>query len=265
VQRPAIIPEEERNRDDIGTHRAAMIAVEITAEGQDWKRIAWIPFVQYAMIQQWPDPIDLPDGRRIRLAFGRVMHAFPGFTVQLVDFEIDQYDHRGAPRDYKSVLRVVPDEGEPYVHEASLNAPLTAPFHWSEEQSFATNLGGRLAAGLDPRQFKLAQSGWDAQGWQERQALVDQGALERPYAAFTILGVGNNPGIHVIALGGVLMGLGIPWAFYIKPLIVRRRKERLKAQLAAQHADAHTGKSDEAPTRRTRQPKPAPETIGAES
>ncbi|MEM9373242.1 MAG: hypothetical protein AAGA55_06325, partial [Planctomycetota bacterium] len=44
---------------------------------------------------------------------------------------------------------------------------------------------------------------------------------------FTILGVGNNPGIHVVAFGGILMGVGIPWAFYVKPWMIRREKQRL--------------------------------------
>jgi len=264
IERPAIIPEEERNRDDIGTHRAAMIAVEITAEGKDWKRIAWIPFVQYTMIQPWPDPVDLPDGRQISMAFGRVMHRFPGFSVKLIDFEIQQYDHRGAPRDFQSVLQVQPDEGEPYVHKASLNAPLTAPFHWSEDRAVLANVTGRLTSGLDPRQFKLAQSGWDAQGWQERQEMVDRGMLERPYAAFTILGVGNNPGIHVIAFGSVLMAVGIPWAFYIKPALVRRQKNRLKAQFAGEAGDK---KATKASTSTVTSPprKQSQQAVGAES
>ncbi|MEO1510524.1 MAG: hypothetical protein AAFU70_00470, partial [Planctomycetota bacterium] len=46
-------------------------------------------------------------------------------------------------------------------------------------------------------------------------------------ARFTILQVGNNPGIHLIAIGGVLIGLGTPWAFYVKPWLVRRERERL--------------------------------------
>jgi hypothetical protein len=57
--------------------------------------------------------------------------------------------------------------------------------------------------------------------------MVDQGMLDEPRASFTILGVGNNPGIHIIAFGSVLMSLGIPWAFYLKPYLVRREKRRL--------------------------------------
>jgi hypothetical protein len=83
---------------------------------------------------------------------------------------------------------------------------------------------------LDPAQFKFAQAGWDAQGWERTQAMADQGLIPKPYAQFTILHVGNNPGIHVIALGGVLMGVGTPWAFYVKPWMLKRRKEKLAAQ-----------------------------------
>jgi hypothetical protein len=53
-----------------------------------------------------------------------------------------------------------------------------------------------------------------------------------PRARFTILQVGNNPGIHVIALGGVLMALGIPWAFYVKPYLVRREKRLIQEAIA---------------------------------
>ncbi|MEL6796315.1 MAG: hypothetical protein AAFO89_05770, partial [Planctomycetota bacterium] len=70
----------------------------------------------------------------------------------------------------------------------------------------------------------------DRSGWEETQAEVDAGIRDRPTVRFTILGVGNNPGIHVIALGGVLMGLGIPWAFYVKPWLVKRKKQRIQQE-----------------------------------
>src|SRR4051812_5470832 len=86
---------------------------------------------------------------------------------------------------------------------------------------------------MNPNQFKFSQAGWDQQGWQQTQAQTDQGQLKRPFASFTILGVGNNPGIHMIAAGAVLMAIGIPWAFYVKPWLVRREKHRIQQQLAA--------------------------------
>jgi hypothetical protein len=48
--------------------------------------------------------------------------------------------------------------------------------------------------------------------------------------------VGNNPGIHVIALGSILMGMGIPWAFYVTPWLVQRERKRLQELARARPA-----------------------------
>ena len=50
-----------------------------------------------------------------------------------------------------------------------------------------------------------------------------RGGASLPYTLTTI-GFG---------LGGVLMGLDTPWAFYVKPWLMRRRKLRIQEQLAA--------------------------------
>jgi hypothetical protein len=63
----------------------------------------------------------------------------------------------------------------------------------------------------------------------------------RPVSRWTILGVGNNPGIYVIATGAVMMGVGIPWAFYIKPLLVRREKKKIQERLAREKAAGARG------------------------
>jgi hypothetical protein len=68
--------------------------------------------------------------------------------------------------------------------------------------------------------------------WTQSQQMVDSGQAKRPFVRYTILGVGNNPGIHIIALGSILMGVGIPWAFYVKPLLVQRKKRKIQQQLA---------------------------------
>jgi hypothetical protein len=250
VERPTTVATRDRERQFVGTHDKAMLAVEVRVEsgppGPDdgeFRRVVWLPFSKYMGdgLGQTRS-VTLPgadggsgDGRVIRLGFGRVQHPFPNFELRLVDFEMIAYDHRGAPRDYQSIIRVTPtDESfDQYEHVTKLNAPLMAPFHWSEERGFAENLVLRLASGLSPRQFKLSQAGWDRTGWDETQALADQGVLPGPHAKFTILGVGNNPGIHVIAFGAVLIGMGIPWAFYVKPWLVKRESERIRAAIAA--------------------------------
>jgi len=233
TKRPAPVPETDREGEFIGTHDRAMLAVEITQGG--WQRTVWLPFMKYLNIgQREATRVELPDGRSVRLAFARARRALPGFQIRMTDFEMVAYDHRGAPRDYRSTIRVEPSGHEqwfePYTRKTQLNAPLRAPFVWSDERSLPANVIGFVGSRLDPAQFKFAQAGWDAQGWERTQALADQGLIPEPYAQFTILHVGNNPGIHVIALGGVLMGIGTPWAFYVKPWIMKRRKEKLAAR-----------------------------------
>jgi hypothetical protein len=234
IQRPIPVPEVDREGEFIGTHDRAMIAVEVSMG--EWSQVVWLPFMKYLNIgQREATRIELPDGRSVRLAFGRARRVLPGFQVRMVDFEMVAYDHRGAPRDYRSTVRVEPLGGvewfQPYVRKTQLNAPLRAPFVWSDERNAVMNTLGFVGSRLDPAQFKFAQAGWDAQGWERTQALADAGEIPGPYAQFTILLVGNNPGIHVIALGGVLMGIGTPWAFYVKPWMLKRRK----AKLAAEH------------------------------
>jgi hypothetical protein len=238
LERPNPVPMEKRRKDSIGTHDNAMIAVEVAANvsGKPWSQIVWLPFTRYMSIGMGTERnVDLPDGRTLHMAFGRLQHPLPGFMIRLVDFQMLAYDHRGAPRDYQSVVRVVPVRAsfETFDHVTKLNNPLRAPFEWDDNKSWFTQIIPKLASGMNPRQFKFSQAGWDQSGWAQTQAQADQGLLKRPFASFTILGVGNNPGIHMIAFGGVLMGLGIPWAFYVKPWLVRREKKKIQEQVAA--------------------------------
>ena len=259
VERPSPVPEIERDNSFVGSHDQAMLAVEVTSERlPEWSQTVWLPFVRFLGIEGMRDEgkrrINTPDGRVVDLAFGRLQRRFPGFQLRLVDFEMIAYDHRGAPRDYQSIVSVepVPDPGasagfEAYSHVTKLNAPLKAPFMWdTSKRSLVSNVSGNLVSHLDPNQFKLSQAGWDAEGWRQTQEMADQGLLDRPRASFTILGVGNNPGIHIIALGGILMAVGIPWAFYIKPWLVRRERDRLKAQVEAK-AGAEPGEQPASP------------------
>lgn len=238
IEVPTSVPEASREGNLIGTHDKAMIGVEVSQEGTDWRDVVWLPYCKFTDVSSLRNStqraVDLPDGRRISLVFGRVQHRLPGFQLRMLDFTMLSYDHRGSPRDYQTLVRVESTDGsfEPYDHVTRLNAPLKAPFLWSSARPLAANVVGEIASHLSPSQFKFAQAGWDRAGWEQSQEMVDQGLLERPRASFTILGVGNNPGIHVIALGGVLMGVGTPWAFYVKPWLLRRQRDRLKAQVA---------------------------------
>ena len=256
--RPRVVPEPARDKEQVGNHGHAMLAVEITRgtgfqpvgassshteknTGKDAgaTKIVWLPFSRYVGVPgagAEPAMVRLADGRTIALSFGRRSYALPGFMVQLLDFTMDAYDHRGAPRDYQSLVRVIPTDNsfEAYEHVTKLNAPLQAPFEWLDDRrSWLANAWGTVISRLSPAQFKFSQAGWDRSGWEQTQAAADRGELPRPFARFTILQVGNNPGIHVVAAGGILMSVGIPWAFYVKPWLLRRRKKKLEADLKA--------------------------------
>lgn len=263
VERPAPVPELRQDKRLVGTHDEAALALEVTwqddASAKAMSRTVWLPFTKYMDNNgRTSRSVPLPDGRTLSLAFGRVVHRLPGMTLRLKDFEMIAYDHRGAPRDYQSTIQVDSTDGSfgDFEHVASLNYPLQAPFAWSDSRGLLGNLAGTFWKGLNPRQFKFSQAGWDSNGWQRTQRMTDAGQLKRPFAQFTILQVGNNPGIHVIALGGILMGVGIPWAFYIKPWLVRREKRRIQEQLAAGTYVRPDGVPVAA---RPRKPEPAPQ------
>ncbi|MEL7473992.1 MAG: hypothetical protein AAGK04_11810 [Planctomycetota bacterium] len=272
-ERPIPTPESEQDRERIGTHRDSLTAIEVSmpfadAPGGTWHQLVWIPFNPFAGdipagqdMPQGARRVRLPDGRRLTLAVGPVRHRFGDFRVALADFEMLAYDHRGAPRDYQSTLRVTPRRGiapdgslapaafEPYTHVTKLNSPLRAPFMESDDRPPLVNLFGRLASGFSPNQFKLSQSGWDQQGWQESQAQADRGEISRPFARFTILRVGNNPGIYVVALGSVLVALGTPWAFYVKPWLVRRERDRLRREHQSEPKPVASPTAEQKPAR----------------
>jgi hypothetical protein len=49
-----------------------------------------------------------------------------------------------------------------------------------------------------------------------------------------VLGVGNRHGVNVMLLGCCLSVLGMIYAFYVKPVIKRRRQQAVYAEVAEQ-------------------------------
>ena len=48
-----------------------------------------------------------------------------------------------------------------------------------------------------------------------------------PDKQFSVLGIGNRPGLTTMMVGSLLMVLGIGYAFYIKPILLNRKKQWL--------------------------------------
>jgi len=55
---------------------------------------------------------------------------------------------------------------------------------------------------------------------------------------YTVLGVGNREGVWIQLAGCIIAVLGMIYAFYVKPILIRRRSER--ARLAAEIRIGHS-------------------------
>ena len=51
------------------------------------------------------------------------------------------------------------------------------------------------------------------------------GVIWADWVLYTVLGVGNRRGVWVQLAGSTLMVIGLMYAFYVKPVLVRRRQE----------------------------------------
>lgn len=239
VEHPEQVPEAQRDNKLLGTHQHAAIAVEVTSQrAPGWRSPLWLPFTQYLLA----DPnllrsVQLPDGRRVTMGFGRVRRALPGIALELADFSMSPYPGSEIPQDYRSDVLVIrtSDPSPPEARYTSLNDPLLVrvPFRANPGAPWIANAIAWAVGHIAPTQYKFSQAGWDQRGWTQTKHMADAGQLKRPFANFTILGVGNNPGIYVIASGAVMMSVGIPWAFYVKPLLVKARKRKIQRQVAA--------------------------------
>lgn len=238
VEVPRVTPPAMRQKDLVGNHKAAAIAVEVSVEGGG-KSVHWLPFAQYLRAgQDESREVELGGGRRVVMSFSRVRHEFsPAMAIALRDFEMIPYPHSQTPRDYRSEVAVLSNwngRAKREDHATSLNAPLLVrtPFVKRDDAPAWANAAGWAMSVIAPNQYKFSQAGWDATGWQESRRLVESGQAAKAFARFTILGVGNNPGIYIIATGAVLMSVGIPWAFYLKPWLIQRQKRTLQAAVA---------------------------------
>jgi hypothetical protein len=245
LETPLPVDPAQRDNKDLGTHRFAAAAVEVKLG--EWRRVVWLPFAQYVFKElNQARQVELPDGRQLMLAFGRMMRTLPGMELQLKNFEMIPHPFGGPTQDFRSELVVhqqTNDGVRTEVRSTSLNDPLLVrvPFRARDDVPGAANALMRVVSVVAPTQYKFSQAGWDAQGWTQTEQEVKAGMRARPVSRWTILGVGNNPGIYVIATGAVMMGVGIPWAFYIKPLLVRREKKKIQERLAREKAAGARG------------------------
>ncbi|MEO1236764.1 MAG: hypothetical protein AAFX76_08255 [Planctomycetota bacterium] len=236
AQLPVPTPRALRDPKIEGTYEMALVPVQVEVDrvdehhrptGETFRRTVWLrqmPYLEQQGGEMRPRTVDVPGFGQLEFSFSRERHALP-FAVAMTDFEMTPYAGSSIPRDFQSDLLVYPVDRN--------GRPDGAPERFSPRMNHPAIV--RVAdAPLPLRKIKLSQAGWDPgdpdTAASQLQLRDDQGRLVNQQR-FTILGVGNNVAIHVIALGGVLMALGIPWAFYVKPWLVKRKARKFNQSL----------------------------------
>ncbi|WP_428389303.1 hypothetical protein [Mucisphaera sp.] len=249
VRQPAITPRPQRDPKDIGGYTAALMVVEVTAElpdGSPFRELVMLHHMRYPRYpagKNQPETVAIPGVGEITLAFARQQHELP-FSIALDDFEMVPYPdtHPPVPRDFSSDLLIGdlhPQDRTlmraPEIYTPSLNNPVI----------YRTSTEG---VGWVMSKLKLSQVGWDPGDTTDPaiEARDEEGRFINQQR-FSIIGVGNNVGIQIIFIGSCLMVAGVPWAFYVKPWMVQRRKRQLQEALASERDGGQSPDAAESP------------------
>lgn len=211
--RPWIVPPAQRDRDAGENH--SMVYVVLSAPG--WQEGLWLPYNAYAFEDEqysYPGRIrvearraKLADGREVELMFSRQRYELPA-AVALDDFTL--LTHQGGligvntnVRNYISQLRFADGRGG-----------------WSERMPMSLN---------EPA---------NKEGWWFFQSMWDPPSQGSAGMNYTGLGIGNRNGVHVQLAGVIIAVTGMLFTFYVKPMIIRRRRLRVYDQMAASEQEA---------------------------
>ncbi|MBT8486506.1 MAG: hypothetical protein HKO59_07320 [Phycisphaerales bacterium] len=211
--RPAIVPSAQRDRD--AREFFAMVKVEVpTGAGTT---AAWVPFHHYPVespngtlrrFTYRPTSVELADGRTIELIFSRQRRPLPT-PVVLEDFQVASHiggftGRTSSIRDWTSIVRFGDADGQWTDPMAvSVNQPAEHEGYWYFQAQWDPPMGARFEG-------------------------------DRPSAGlnYTVLGVGNRNGVVTQLLGCVIAVIGMIYAFYVKPILKRRRRRAVEAALA---------------------------------
>lgn len=216
IERPMIVPHARRDRDSDAAQAFALVRVELSKG--DWRQAEWLPFHRYTFTEPM-DPVGvlsrfeprrftLPEGREVDIVVGRERRPLPN-AVRLDDFiltsNVGGFTGRvSSVRDWTSVVRFKGETG------------------WSEPSRVSTNDPGTHDG------VWFFQSYWDPP--RAAQFAGDTGSAG---LNFTGLGVGNRRGVMIQLLGCCLSVAGMIYAFYVKPIIRRRRRVHVLAEVEA--------------------------------
>ena len=213
--RPMIVPLEQQIRD--AREMFAQILLSIPGGESRWMEFSMYAFDDFRFALRrhpfHPMQVRLADGREIELLFSR--QRLPLDTeVALEEFVLTSHEggytgQAGTIRDYTSILRFRDGDQWGAPTQVSVNSPIEHNGLWY------------FQAQWDPPEAPSSQN--------------DRGSRGLNY---TVLGVGNREGVWIQLAGCIIAVLGMIYAFYVKPILIRRRSER--ARLAAEIRIGHS-------------------------
>ena len=220
--RPFIVPRSQRDG-DAGVHYS-MVKVEIPGAGgkaHDY----WIPYHHWAFkdaneaLRRFnfrPAVVEGPDGRQYEMILSRQRLPLPN-PIALDEFKLTTHvggftGDNVSVRDWTSVLRFHEDGAWSDPLDVSVNAPAEFGGLW----------------------YFQAQ-------WDPPMAARFQGDASSAGLNYTVLGVGSRHGVNIQLAGCCIAVIGMIYAFYAKPYIRRRDRDRA---LAAARSRAENLTSD---------------------
>ena len=201
--RPMVVPAPQR--DPSASNMYSMIRVIIPSN--EGTVSTWLPYHHYAFespkelvrrFQYKPTILNLPNGKNIEMMFSRQRRGLPT-PVALKAFEVDS-------------------------HLGGFTGSTSSILNWRSVVTFLDGTDSALEVSVnDPKaygDFWFFQSQWDP---------PDNASQGLNY---TVLGVGNRHGVFPMLLGCCLTVAGMIWAFYVKPMIKRKRQQSVYAEVS---------------------------------
>ena len=201
--RPMVIP--PMQRDPGASNRYSMIRVAVSSEAKTVS--TWLPYHHYPIestkelvrrFQYKPTKVTLQDGKHVEMLFSRRSAKLP-IPIALKRFEVDS-------------------------HLGGFTGSTSSILNWRSIVKFLDGTGTEMAVSVnDPQSyddFWFFQSQWDPPDG------VSQGLN------YTVLGVGNRHGVFQMLFGCCITVSGMIWAFYVKPMIKRKRQQAVCAEVS---------------------------------
>lgn len=236
--RPLIVPRQQRMRDAGEFFAQVQIAAEggrLTVVGPSEAVAAaaegvWLPFHRFAFDgpervlrrhPYQPTVVRTADGRDVEMLFSRQRRPLPA-PVALDDFRLATHvggftGETATIRNYTSVIRF--DEN---AADDNPRTPTTAM-----EPTWGAPVEVSVNEPIERDGWWFFQAQWDPPD--EARAAGQRASAGLNY---TVLGVGNREGVWVQLAGCIIAVAGMIYAFYVKPMIKRRRQLAVEARVA---------------------------------